>query len=115
MISGSPQNVHSDDSGGVSGLHHHIEDQTASHVHRDAGSYLSREAGRGNRGNLGMPLYPYRGRLPRVGQGCYVAPNASLGVGVLKGAPKSFGSGEIRPDGRTRSSKKAAVAFTVKF
>src|SRR5438067_11338388 len=33
-----------------------------------------------------------------------VAPNAILGVGVLKGAPKSFGSGEMRADGRTRSS-----------
>jgi hypothetical protein len=47
--------------------------------------------------------------------GTDVAPNASLGVGLLKGAPKSFGIGDTRPDGRTRGSRKAAVAFVLKF
>ena len=35
--------------GGVSCLHHQIQEQTGSHVHRDAGSHLSRESRSGGR------------------------------------------------------------------
>lgn len=44
-----------------------------------------------------------------------VAPNAVLGVGLLKAAPKRPGSGEWRLDSGTPRSRKAAVSFILKF
>jgi len=44
-----------------------------------------------------------------------IAGNASLGIGLLKVAPRKPGSGEYRSDMGARSSRKAAVRFTLKF
>ena len=44
-----------------------------------------------------------------------VAPNAMLGVGLLKVAPRKPGSGEFRQETGPTGSRKAAVRFVVKF
>lgn len=44
-----------------------------------------------------------------------VAKNATVGVGLLRVAPRRLGSGEYRPDAGAPSSRKAAVRFTLKF
>jgi len=44
-----------------------------------------------------------------------VAPNAFLGVGVFKMAPKKLGSGDYRADGTAPKSRRAAVSFLFKF
>lgn len=44
-----------------------------------------------------------------------VAPNASLGFGLLKVAPRKPGSGEFRQEHGATGSRKAAVRFTLKF
>lgn len=44
-----------------------------------------------------------------------VAPNASIGIGLLKASPRKSGTGEFRPEPRTQGSRKAAVRFILKF
>ena len=44
-----------------------------------------------------------------------IGPNAILGVGLFKMAPKKLGSGDWRVDGTQPKSRKAAVSFIVKF
>ena len=44
-----------------------------------------------------------------------VGSNGSLGIGLLRAAPRRPGSGEYRPDAGTSGSRKAAVRFTLKF
>ena len=44
-----------------------------------------------------------------------LAPNASIGVGLLKASPRRPGSGEFRPESGAQGSRKAAVRFTLKF
>ena len=44
-----------------------------------------------------------------------VAPNATIGVGLLKVSPRRAGSGEFRQERGTPASRKAAVRFVLKF
>lgn len=44
-----------------------------------------------------------------------VMPNATIGVGILKAAPKKLGSGDWRQDSGAPRSRKAAVSFQLKF
>ena len=44
-----------------------------------------------------------------------VAPGATLGIGIFKTAPRKLGSGDWRTDGKSPSSRKAAVTFRMKF
>ncbi len=49
-----------------------------------------------------MPIYPYEGRYPKVGEGCYIAPNASVigDVTLHDGASIWFGAvlrGDVSP------------------
>lgn len=44
-----------------------------------------------------------------------VGSNGSLGIGLLRAAPRRPGSGEYRPEAGTTGSRKAAVRFTLKF
>ena len=44
-----------------------------------------------------------------------IGSNSSLGIGLLRAAPRRPGSGEYRPDAGTSGSRKAAVRFTLKF
>ena len=44
-----------------------------------------------------------------------VAPNASIGIGLLKAAPRKPGSGEYRQENGPTGSRKAAVRFVLKF
>ena len=44
-----------------------------------------------------------------------VLPNAILGIGLLRAAPRRAGSGEYRPETGTTGSRKAAVKFVLKF
>jgi hypothetical protein len=44
-----------------------------------------------------------------------IAPNATLGIGLLKARPKKPGSGEWRFDSGAPRSRKAAVSFLLKF
>ena len=44
-----------------------------------------------------------------------VAPNASIGVGLLKASPRKLGTGEFRQENGPPGSRKAAVRFVLKF
>lgn len=44
-----------------------------------------------------------------------VMPNATLGFGLLKTAPKKVGIGDERPDSGAPRSRKAAIRFQLKF
>jgi hypothetical protein len=44
-----------------------------------------------------------------------IAPNATLGIGILKAFPKKLGSGDWRPEQGAPQSRKAAVTFRLKF
>ena len=44
-----------------------------------------------------------------------VGSNGSLGIGLLRVAPRKAASGEYRPESNTTGSRKAAVRFTLKF
>ena len=44
-----------------------------------------------------------------------VAPNATLGIGLLKAAPRKPGAGEWRVDNGAPRSRKAAVSFRLRF
>ena len=44
-----------------------------------------------------------------------VAPNASIGFGLLKASPRKPGSGEYRLENGEKGSRKAAVRFVLKF
>ena len=44
-----------------------------------------------------------------------VAPNATVGIGLLKAAPRKPGSGEWKLDDGARHSRKAAVSFRLRF
>ena len=44
-----------------------------------------------------------------------VAPNATLGIGILKAAPRKPGAGEWRVENGAPRSRKAAVSFRLRF
>ncbi len=44
-----------------------------------------------------------------------VAPNASIGIGLLKASPRKPGSGEFRQENGAQGSRKAAIRFVLKF
>ena len=44
-----------------------------------------------------------------------VAPNATVGVGLLKSSPKKYGSGDWRVENGMPRSRKAAVTLQLKF
>jgi hypothetical protein len=44
-----------------------------------------------------------------------ILPNAIIGVGLLRAAPRKPGSGEYRPEAGATGSRKAAVKFVLKF
>ncbi|MFL6751785.1 MAG: hypothetical protein ACJ8D5_04275 [Sphingomicrobium sp.] len=44
-----------------------------------------------------------------------VAPNATLGLGLLRAAPKKLGSGDWRTENGASHSRKAAVRLQLKF
>lgn len=44
-----------------------------------------------------------------------IAPNATVGIGLLKAAPKQPGSGDWKLDNGVRHSRKAAVSFRLRF
>ena len=44
-----------------------------------------------------------------------IAPNATVGFGLLKAAPKKRGSGEWKLDDSAPRSRKAAVSLRIKF
>jgi hypothetical protein len=44
-----------------------------------------------------------------------IGPNATVGIGLLKAAPKKPGSGDWKLDNGIRHSRKAAVSFRLKF
>ena len=44
-----------------------------------------------------------------------VAPNAMIGVGLLKASPRKPGSGEFRQENGANGSRKASVRFVLKF
>jgi hypothetical protein len=47
--------------------------------------------------------------------GTSVTRNTTIGVGLLKVAPRRLGSGEFRQENGASGSRKAAVRFTLKF
>lgn len=44
-----------------------------------------------------------------------IAPNTTVGLGLLKAAPKKLGSGDWRTENGTSHSRKAAVRIQLKF